>query len=325
MSRGQTRLRILLPVCALIIAFSLFLGGGWQDPLSLLSADRSTILEIRFWRVGLGVIVGASLACAGAVLQTLLRNPLAEPYVLGVSAGSGLALALVLSFCTVLQASVWGLPLVAFAGGVASLYAVYALGRRAGTSSPYSLILAGVVWGSLCGSVLMFVVSQSSAEGLHTILWWFLGDLQIFHRDLVVAIAILNSFLLLALFTLARPLNAMALGDEVAGSLGLRPEQIRLVALSIAAALAASCVCVCGLLAFVGLVAPHAARSLTGADHRRLLPASALIGAAFVVLADGVGRTLLYPVEIPVGIFTSLVGAPFFLILLRQKQGAMWN
>ena len=318
------RLRVLVIGCLPLLLAGVFLGDGWQRPWSLLQPERAVILEIRLWRVGLGSLAGASLALAGAILQTVLRNPLAEPYVLGLSAGAGLGSAL----CIVLGGlalSIWLLPLSGFVGAGLSLLIVYQLARTARGTTPHTLILAGVVWGSMIGSLLMFLVSQSSAEGLQTVLWWLLGDLQVYDTRWVVVLAVLNGGAVVALLFHVRALNALLLGDDGARHLGIAAEIMKVRVLILATLLAASTVSVCGIIAFVGLVAPHVARALLGADHRRLLPASALLGATFLVWADGIGRAVLYPMEVPVGVLTALVGGPFFLYILRRRQREVWG
>jgi len=310
--------------CPLLIAAGVFMGEGWRDPLALLAPERRGILEIRIWRVALGALVGASLAVSGAILQAVLRNPLAEPYVLGLSSGAGLATALMIIGGGVALGAA-ALPAAGFAGAVVSLLAVYQLARVGRRTAPQTLILAGVVWSSLCGSVLMFLVSQSSAEGLHAILWWFLGDLQVFDTRLVGMAGAVAAAGMLGSSLLAREMNVLVLGDEVAGHAGVHAERVKVVLLALAAMMTAAAVCVSGLIAFAGLTVPHAARALVGPEHRRLLAASALLGAAFLVVADGLGRALFYPVEIPVGVITAMVGGPFFLLLLRRKQGEMWT
>ena len=322
--KRRRNLIYLLVLCPVLIAAGVFLGDGWREPSTLFHADRAGILEIRLWRVALGALVGGSLAVSGAVLQTVLRNPLAEPYVLGLSAGAGLGTAL----CIVLgglAVSAALLPLSGFLGAALSLLIVYQLARTARGTTPHTLILAGVVWGAITGSVLMFLVTQSSTEGLHAILWWLLGDLQVYDVHLVKVVAVINLLAVLALSWYARSLNALLLGDEGAGHVGLHPERSKVIVLSLAAVLAASAVSVSGIISFVGLIAPHAARGLVGSNHQRLLPASALGGAAFLVWADGIGRGLLFPVEIPVGVLTALIGGPFFLILLRKRQREIWS
>lgn len=310
--------------CLILVVCGLFLGDGWQRPWTLWDPDRAGILEIRLWRVGLGAVAGASLALAGVVLQTILRNPLAEPYVLGLSSGAGLGTAL----CIVLgglSIGLFMLPLAGFVGATISLLIVYQLARTARGTTPHTLILAGVVWGAMTGSLLMFLVSQSSAEGLQAILWWLLGDLQVYSTGLVIWVTVLNTVAAILLWGQSRSLNAMLLGDEGAAHVGISPERMKVLVLGFATLLAAATVSVCGIIAFVGLIAPHTARALVGANHRRLLPVAACIGAAFLVWADGLGRLLMFPVEIPVGVLTALVGGPFFLILLRKRQREIWR
>lgn len=323
MTSPGRHLVLLAVVAPVIAACCLFLGGDWNHPAALFAPEQAGILQIRLWRVGLGALVGASLALAGTASQAVLRNPLAEPYILGIASGGGLAIALVLA--AGLVSAAWTLPVAGFAGALACLAAVYGLARVHGRTAPHTLILAGVACGSLCNSLLMLVVSRSGAEGMHALLWWFLGDLQVWDRGLVLLVAFVNTVIMVALFARACRLNALLLGDDAAAHLGLHGERERWLALALAAGLTACSVCVSGIVGFVGLLAPHAARALVGANHRLLLPASALLGAAFVCVADGLGRTLLYPVEIPVGVFTALAGAPFFLNLLRKRQREMWG
>ena len=310
-------------VCLLVIGASLFLGQGWREPWRLLAPESSAVLQLRILRILLGALIGASLAVSGGVTQTVLRNPLAEPYVLGLSAGAGLGIAAA-ALTGLHQAHVWLQPLLGFVGAMASLGVVFVLTRSTGRPSSSAMILAGVVWGSLCGSVLMFLASRANTDGMHAVLWWFLGDLEIFDERLLGWVAAINLAILALLMFRTRDLNALSLGDEPAAALGLHPARAKWFLLTTAAVLASTSVCLSGLIAFAGLVVPHVARALVGADHRRLLPASMLLGAAFLCLADGLGRTILYPTQVPVGIFTSLTGAPFFLLLLRNRQRAIW-
>ncbi len=306
-----------------LLLLCLLAGGGSYGPALLFESELAGILQLRLWRVLLGGLVGAGLAMAGAALQAVLRNPLAEPYVLGISSGAGLGTVAAI-LAGGLALGVWVQPAAGFIGALLSLAVVYRLACFDGRTSPHTLILAGVVWGSVCASVLFFVVSQSSADGLHAVMWWMLGDLQVFEPDLV---KLAGGLILLAgvlLYGQARALNALTFGEEVAGGIGIEPERARRIALALASLLAATAVSVSGLIGFVGLVAPHAMRSWVGPNHRRLLPASALAGALFLVVADAIGRTILYPMEVPVGVFTSVVGGPFFLVLLRRRQKQVW-
>lgn len=322
MTPGRNLLPLLAVACPLFAALSLFLGHGWQDPAALFEPGNAGILALRSWRVITGIIVGSSLAVVGAALQAVLRNPLADPYVLGTSSGAGLAAALCIHFG--LASSLYAIPLASFSGAARSLLLVYLLARAGNRTTPHTLVLAGVAWAALCGSLLMFVVSRSTAAGIHAITWWFLGDLQAYDTRLVLTALCLNLATMTALWGCARPLNALSLGDEAALHVGLAPERTKARVLLIAAILTAASVSISGLISFVGIVVPHVARALVGAEHRRLIPASALLGGAFLAVADGLGRLIFYPGELPVGILTATVGAPFFLMLLKSRQKGMW-
>lgn len=320
--RSKKRLAFILLLTPIIVCGSLFLGSAWNEPLALLRPENAAVRILRGWRVASGATIGMALAVAGTLLQAVLRNPLAEPYVLGLSSGAalGTALAIVAGIT-----SAFAIPIAGFIGALISLCAVLALARIRNRTAPHTLILAGVVWSSLCGSVLMFLVSQSSAEGLHAVMWWFLGDLQVFDRSLARTVMVLCALATISILPRLRHVNAMLLGDEVAASLGLCPERERRWLLVLSSILAAAAVAASGLISFVGLTIPHIARALVGADHRRLVPAAACLGAAFLTLADGIGRTILYPVEVPVGVITAMVGAPFFLWLLRRHAREIWS
>ena len=325
MTRTQNRIRwwwVIMLVCPVVIGMAIFLGHGWNHPLQLLEQDG--ILAIRLWRVFSGVLVGAALSVAGVILQAVLKNPLAEPYVLGLSSGAGLGVAA----CIIsggMTISMYLLPLAGFAGAVISLLIVYRLARVGSVTLSHTLILSGVIWGALCGSILMFIVSRSSIAGLHAIMWWFLGDLQVYNTSLVVHGGVVIGVGCVVLAFFARDLNVLMLGEETAEHVGLSPERVKVVVLCIAALLTATAVSMSGLIGFVGLVVPHFIRALVGPEHRRLLPASAMAGAAFLVLADGLGRMLFFPVELPAGVLTSFIGAPFFLFILRRRQKDVWR
>lgn len=324
MKRTNHTFLMILWTCPVLLVAALFLGTGWQNPLRLFTPEYHGILLLRAWRVLLGTVCGASLAVAGATLQAILRNPLAEPYILGVSAGAGVGTASALAWGGMAMGALI-MPLGGFAGGLISLFSVYLLARVDTRTAPHTLILAGVAWGALCSSILMFFVSRSTAEGLHAVSWWFLGDLQVYDTPLVLIVAALSAGAIIAIATQARALDALTMGDDLAAHLGLHVERRKMLLLALATLLASASVSVCGLIAFVGLIIPHAARGLVGPQHRRLLPASIALGSAFLVIVDGLGRVLFYPTEVPVGIFTALVGAPFFLALLRRKRRDIWS
>jgi iron complex transport system permease protein len=313
----------LLIASPILIGVSVFLGDGWRHPFSLLQPERAGILVSRLWRAALGTLVGISLSVAGCALQATLRNPLAEPYVLGLSSGAALGAALCI-LAGGLAMSPLALPAFGFFGALVSMLIVYRLARVGRGTAPHTLILAGVIWGSVCGSALMFIVSQSSVEGLHAIQWWFLGDLQAFDVRLVEGAGALIALAFVGLWSISRRLNVLTLGEEMAGHLGLEAERTKVIALGLAAIMTAAAVSAGGVISFVGLIIPHATRALVGPDHRRLLPAAAMTGAAFLTLADSLGRTFLYPTEIPVGVITALIGGPFFLMILRVKRKEVW-
>jgi len=307
-------LALLLPaVCAMVGPH----GFGLPD---LATPIGRAVLQLRLTRIAAGLIVGGSLAVSGAVLQALLRNPLAEPYVLGVSGGGALGAALViLSGLAALHPLL--LPGGAFLAALATLLLVYTLaGGRSGTPSVYELILGGVVVSAMLSSLLMLLISCADIEGLHSIIWWMLGNLQPASRPLLLACGGCGAAAFLVMWALARDLNALTLGRDMAHHLGVRTRLAVALALGAATLAAASAVALAGLIGFVGLIVPHAVRQLAGADHRRLLPASALAGGVFLVVCDTVARTVFAPLEVPVGVITALTGGPFFLMLLRRRK-----
>jgi iron complex transport system permease protein len=285
----------------------------WDTPMGL------ALLRLRAYRVIAGFVVGAALAGAGVVLQAVLRNPLADPYVLGVSSGSALGAALVISF-GLAGRYVFALPLGAFVAALLTLMVVFRLAARNGVLSVYGLILSGVVVSSMLSSLLMLLMTFADNEGLHSIFWWMLGSLQAHSGRVLAGCSICAGVALAVTMTLTRELNALTLGREMAHHLGIRTRFVIGLALAAATLATAAAVALAGLIGFVGLIVPHAMRNLTGADHRRLLPASVLAGGALLVLCDTFARTLFAPLEIPVGVVTALAGGPFFLVLLRRRK-----
>jgi iron complex transport system permease protein len=279
------------------------------------------LVQVRFPRVLLGFLVGACLASVGVVLQALLRNPLADPYVLGVSSGAalGVALAILLGVgATVVTFSV--LPLCGFAGGLLSLVVVYRMAVSYGRLPIHALLLAGVILNAIFSAIIMFVTSIMEPNRSVGTMTWLMGTLT---APSYPTLAILACYLLGGLFLLlkqARRLNVLTLGEESARSLGIDTEHVKRVIYVLSALITGAVVSVSGMIGFIGMVIPHAVRFLLGADHRLLLPASACIGGTFLVIADTVARTLLTPSEIPVGIVTALAGGPFFIYLLAWRK-----
>ena len=292
-------------------------GFGLPD----LTLERE-ILTLRLTRVFCGLVIGAALSCSGVVFQAILRNPLAEPYILGVSSGAGLGAAIAI-VTGMAAAGAYVLPLCAFVMAVITLALVYGVSRSGDSPSIYGLILSGVIVSAVCSSLLMFMVSVSSIEGMHSILWWMLGNLEVSSNSVLILISLVVTAGGLGLWALSRELNALTLGHHMAHHLGIRVRATIIIALLLATLVASAAVGVAGLIGFVGLIVPHIMRHLVGADHRRLIPAAAIGGGAFLAACDALARTVL-AVEIPVGVITALLGGPFFLYRLKRRRAQSW-
>ncbi|MCG6987549.1 MAG: iron ABC transporter permease [Gemmatimonadetes bacterium] len=283
------------------------------------AVDRTIVLELRLPRALLGALVGGGLALAGATLQALLRNPLAEPYILGISGGASVGAVLVLALGLAAAGS-WVLPLAAFVGAVVAIALVFGVATAAGRAMDVRvLLLAGVVVAAFFSACIAFILSMSQARTVQSAVLWMMGSMAGADWGSVVLTAAYTLPAAALLLGLARPLNLMAIGEETAHYLGADVERVKRLALLLAALITAAGVAVVGVIGFVGLVVPHAVRLLVGSDHRVLLPLSFLGGAAFLTLADLVARLALAPTEIPVGVITAFVGVPLFLVLLRRS------
>jgi iron complex transport system permease protein len=286
------------------------------------SVDATILLRTRVPRVLLAVSVGAGLAIAGAVLQALLRNPLAEPHILGVSGGAafGGVLTLFLAARSPLPPLLLT-PVGAFAGALTAMLVVYRLGTVHGRLQPYTFLLAGVVCNAFTGALIMAVNAMADLFQTHGILFWLMGSLATSSYRLVVlsfAYVAVGGWLL---GRQARALNALSLGEEGATQLGVDVGRVRRLCFVVTSLLVGAAVAVSGMIGFVGLIVPHVTRLLFGPDHRLLLPASALVGGIFLAFADTLARSVTGASEVPVGVVTALCGGPFFVYLLR-RQGA---
>lgn len=278
------------------------------------------IVGLRLPRVILAALVGASLAGAGTLYQALFRNPLADPYILGVSSGAGLGAMIALVATAGATALRYGVvPLAAFAGATLTLALVVRLASVRGRLDATSLLLAGVALSYTLAAVTSFIMVYAR-EQMAAIVYWMMGGLSSASWPYVLMIAPMFVLGVIAPLLSTRELNLMLLGDERAGHLGLSVERFKLLMLAAASLLTAAAVAVAGLIGFVGLMVPHMVRLILGPDHRRLLPASLLGGAIVLVLADLAARTVLAPVEIPVGIVTAVLGGPFFIWLLVRGE-----
>lgn len=286
------------------------------------SAIGTIILEIRLPRVILAGLVGAALSTAGATYQGLFRNPLADPYLIGVAQGA--ALGAIIGF---LLPNTWLgsgiIPLLAFTGALVSTTIVYSLARVGRTLPVTTLILAGVALGALWGSIVSYLII-SSGEKMHGIIFWLMGSFSLSQWVEVKVILPYVAVGIVVILLYARLLNVMQLGEEQAQQLGINVEKLKLVLLAAATLITAASVSFVGTIGFVGIIIPHAVRLMWGADHRFLLPLSVLTGAIFLILADLIARTALAPMEIPIGVITALCGAPFFLYLLRRRKSVIF-
>lgn len=299
---------------ALALVASVVLGPA-AVPLGELT--RSDIVwSLRAPRAVLAFLVGGSLGVAGAGLQALVRNPLADPFLLGLSGGAGLGA--VVALATHLSGP-WALPLAAFAGALGALALVYRMGLVGGAAlDPRILLLGGVAVGAFAAAITTAIVSLADAAELRNAFLWLWGGLSAASWDTVLVLAVYAPLPLAVLFAAARPLDLLALGEEPARYLGADVERLKRRVYLAASLLTAAAVAVSGVIGFVGLVVPHIARLAWGHQHRALLPAAFIGGGALLVLADTLARTAVAPRELPVGVVTALIGVPIFALLLRK-------
>jgi iron complex transport system permease protein len=307
---------------------------GWADAYRVLAhhlpgtsagtdpvVDR-IVWELRLPRAVLACIVGGGLSIIGVAMQTLVRNPLAEPYILGISSGASAGASFFyLGFLPPLLSKTLTMPLAAFLGGLASISLVYLVARDGPRVSVARLLLAGVAMSALMASLTSFVTySSPEPDKLRAVLFWLLGSLNGARWVELPIPALTTGLGLVVMLALARPLDAMLMGEEPARSLGMPVEALKKGLIGLAALVTGTLVAVSGAIGFVGLIVPHAVRLLVGVPHRRLVPLSFLAGAIFLCWADLAARTLLPAQELPVGVLTALCGVPFFLFLLRRRN-----
>lgn len=286
---------------------------------------RLLVFDLRLPRVALGAVAGMGLALAGAATQGVLLNPLVSPVVLGVSAGAafGAALAIVLGWDMV-GAGRWLVVGNAFAAAMLAMFTTYGIARVKG-SSRETIILAGIAVGYIFSALVAILQYVARDEDLRSVVFWLMGSLWNARLATVMLILPLVAVIFALLMVYAWDLNVLAAGEEVAVSLGVKVRRLRLLVLTAGALVTAGVVAFTGAIGFVGLMAPHMARILVGMDHRYLVPASGLLGAILLLAADTAARSLVWPVEVPVGIMTSLVGGPFFIYLLWRRKKDWWG
>jgi iron complex transport system permease protein len=337
--RAASRYRRVLAVLALgllgAILLAVAVGAVWVSPLTTLRilvwklglTERPEdiarpaeviVLQLRLPRVLLAGIVGAALAASGAVFQGLFRNPMADPAIIGVSSGAALGAILVIVTVGAGSLGALAVPAAAFAGAMATALVVYRLARIGPAVHVATLLLAGIAVAAVI-SALMSLVMSLSGEEIRNIYAWLLGGLVAQGWRSIAIVVPVVALGLAGAALVAHPLNLVALGEERAAQLGVAVDVLKGRAIAVGALLAAAAVSVAGIIGFVGLMTPHLLRLVVGADHRRLVPASALGGATLLILADLVARTVIAPAELPVGVVTALLGGPFFLFLLRRE------
>jgi iron complex transport system permease protein len=293
-----------------------FLDGGDAR----LTTD-TIVLHLRLPRVFLGFVVGCSLASVGVILQALLRNPLADPYILGVSSGSALGVSLAILFG--IGSTAWAVPILpvsGFIGGLLALFVLYHMSATSDRLPVHSVLLAGVILNAIFSALIMFVTSIMEPHRSFSTMAWLMGSLMAPSDRTLLALSAYVAICLGLLFTQVTVLNIMTLGEEPARSLGVDTERAKRNILMAAALVTGAVVSVSGMIGFIGMVIPHAMRLMLGADHRLLLPASTMAGGMFLMAADTVARTLFVPSELPVGIITALAGGPSFIYLLMWRK-----
>jgi iron complex transport system permease protein len=286
---------------------------------SLSSRDAAIVTELRLPRVVLALLVGALLSIAGAAYQGTFRNPLADPYLLGAGAGAGLMVTLVIvSTAATLGSDDQLVPVAAFVGAMGAVAATYLVGRSAGGVAVVTLILAGVAIASLLTAIQAFLLQRNS-DNVREVYTWILGRLTVATWTEVLLVLPYFIIAVVVLMLHRRVLDVLAVGEEEASTLGVPVGRSRLIIIGAASLATAAAVAVAGLIGFVGIIIPHTVRMIAGTSYRVILPLSILFGAAFLVLADLVGRTVIAPAELPIGVITAMIGAPFFLVVLRTS------
>ncbi|MCL5282718.1 MAG: iron ABC transporter permease [Planctomycetes bacterium] len=319
---------LVMLACALVGPQTISLKAALTAPATgaAPNPDYEIFVRIRVPRILLAALVGVALASAGAVFQALLRNPLADPYILGISSGAGLGV--ILAVIGGLGWTLWGrspVAVCAFVGALATVWLVWGIGRITGKYHVTGLLLAGVVVNAFLSALILFLTSIAKSQQLYATIFWLMGNLT--EEDFLVLWVGGGGIVAgaIGLFFLSPQLNIISVGPQDARSVGVPVEKIELAAFAIAAFITAVAVSLSGLIGFVGLIIPHAVRLVFGPDHRQLLPLSGLAGAGFLVVADTIARTIVAPAQLPVGVITAILGGPFFLaLLIRYSRKVYW-
>ena len=337
--RDRTPLPVVLAACGVLLLITMTAGVAIGSvPLSpgavwQVIADHLTghpedsvagiiVWQIRLPRVLLAAVVGAALSTAGAVVQVMVRNALADPFLLGVSSGASVGATAVLLLGVFASLGVWAISVGSVLGAVVAMAAVFLVSRRGRQLAPTQLILCGVVLAAMFEAVTSYLIFRANPQATQSVLFWLMGSFGLASWNQLVIPAIALAVVMAYLLAQARPLNALAMGTELASSLGVDVPRLRRNLFFATSLLAGVAVAVSGVIGFVGLVIPHIVRLMVGSDHRRVLPVGVLFGASFMVVGDLLARTIVAPQEMPIGVITAFIGAPALLVLIRRRPYA---
>jgi iron complex transport system permease protein len=315
-------------LCLIVLLVAPWIGStgvSWRNVLAGVSPDREIFVVARLPRVLFGALVGGALAMAGVLFQAILRNSLADPFTLGISAGSSFGA--VVAIWLGLEFVVWGIPIIsvaAFVGAFLTILLVFFIARTGGALPTFTLLLAGVTLNFVFGALIMFIHYAANFNQGYLMNRWTMGALDTADMRTVVRAAPFVIVCLVGLLWISPQLNPLAAGEEWAASRGVNVRRVKNIAYFIGSILTGAVTAFSGPIGFVGLIVPHTVRLIAGPDHRILIPASFFLGSAFLVLCDTAARTVIAPTQIPVGIITSLLGGPFFIALLKRKRGELW-
>jgi iron complex transport system permease protein len=315
-------------ICLAVIFIAPFIGSTgitWRNILAGVGTDRQIFLVVRLPEVLFSALAGGALAVAGVLFQALLRNSLADPFTLGISAGSSFGA--VVAIWLGLESVVWGIPMIsvaAFAGAFLTILLVFFIAKTGTVLPTMTLLLAGVILNFVFGSLIMFIHYAANLNKGYLMTRWTMGSLDGADLSTVLRAAPFVLACVVWLMWLANDLNLLAGGEEWAASRGVSLRRVKNACYFAGSILTGSVTAFSGPIGFVGLIVPHTVRLIAGPDHRILIPASFFLGSAFLVLCDTAGRTILAPTQIPVGVITSLLGGPFFILLLKRKRGELW-
>ena len=319
---------LVMFLCSLTGPQAISLKAALSGPASpaIPNPDYEILVRVRIPRVILAALVGAALAAAGVTFQALLRNSLADPYILGISSGAGLGA--ILAVISGFGWTLWGrspIAVFAFLGALGTVWLVWGVGRITGRHHVTGLLLAGVVVNAFLSAVILFLVSIARSQQFYATMFWLMGNMteEDFHVLWIGGGCITAG--IVALFFLSPQLNVISIGHRDARSIGIAVERVEIAAFAVSALITAVAVSLSGLIGFVGLVVPHAVRLVFGPDHRQLLPLSSLVGAMFLVVADTAARVVVAPAQLPVGVVTAMIGGPFFLILLIRYSRKVYS